>query len=104
MTTNLILAQQSPSPATGALASFLPLILIGFIFYVLIFRPMRKRQRKLDQVISSLKSGDRVITTSGIYGTVAAVKENTILLKIADQVKIEIAKNAVASLQSGPES
>jgi len=80
-----------------------PIILIGVIFYLLIFMPMRKRQKKLDLMISALKSGDRVITSSGIYGTVAGVKDKTFILKIADQVKIEVAKNSVAGLQSPEE-
>ncbi len=82
------------------LIQFAPIIIIGVIFYLLIFMPMRKRQKKLDLMINALKNGDRVITSSGIYGTVAGVKDKTFILKIADQVKIEVAKNAVAGLQS----
>ncbi len=86
------------------LLQFAPIIIIGVIFYLLIFMPMRKRQKKVDMMISALKNGDRVITSSGIYGTVAGVKEKTFILKIADQVKIEVAKNAVAGLQSPEET
>lgn len=100
------------SPATIAqlagapdmLMQFAPIIIIGVIFYVLIFMPMRKRQKKVDTMISMLKSGDKVITNSGIYGVVAGVKGKTLVLKIADQVKIEISKNAIAGLQSPDES
>jgi preprotein translocase subunit YajC len=63
---------------------------------------MRKRQKKVESMIAAIKNGDRVITSSGIYGVVAGVKDKTFILKIADQVKIEVAKNAVAGLQ-GPE-
>ena len=80
-----------------------PLLIIGVIFYLLIFRPMRSRQKKLDAMITALKNGDKVITNSGIYGVVAGIKDNTLILKIADQVKIEIAKNAIAGLQSSQE-
>lgn len=80
-------------------ASLLPILLIGLIFYLLIFLPMRKRQKNLEKLIAGLKNGDKVIIQSGIYGTVAGIKENTVLLKVADQVKIEVAKSAVASLQ-----
>jgi len=86
------------------LIQFAPIIIIGVIFYLLIFMPMRKRQKKVDMVINALKNGDRVITSSGIYGTVAGVKEKTFILKIADQVKIEVAKNAVSGLQSPEET
>ncbi len=81
---------------------FAPIIIIGAIFYLLIFMPMRKRQKKLDMMISALRNGDKVITSSGIYGVVAGVKEKTFILKIADQVKIEVSKSAIAGLQ-GPE-
>ncbi len=93
------LAQQTPS---AGLIGFLPIIFIVVIFYLLIYRPMRKRQKSMESMIASLKSGDKVITNGGMYGTIAAVKEHTFLLKIADQVKVEISKNAIASLQSVP--
>ena len=83
---------------------FAPIIFIGLIFYLLIFMPMKKKQKKLDAMIAALKSGDKVITNAGIYGVIAGVKERTLILKIADQVKIEIAKNAIAGLQSPEES
>jgi len=82
------------------LIQFAPILIIGVIFYLLIFMPMRKRQKKVEAMITALRNGDKVITNSGIYGVVAGVKEKTLILKIADQVKIEIAKNAIAGLQS----
>ncbi len=93
-----ILALQAGTP--DMLIQFAPIIIIGVIFYLLIFMPMRKRQKKLDAMITALKNGDKVITSSGIYGVIAGVKEKTFILKIADQVKIEVTKNAVAGLQS----
>ena len=77
-----------------------PILAIVVIFYFLVILPTRKRQKKIDEMIANLKSGDRVITTGGIYGTIDRIKETTLTLKVADQVKIEIAKNAVAALQS----
>lgn len=97
-----ILVLQAGSP--DVLIQFAPILVIGIIFYLLIFMPMRKKQKKLDAMIAALKNGDRVVTSSGIYGVVAGVKEKTFILKIADQVRIEIAKNAVAGLQSPEES
>jgi len=96
-----VLAQQAGPQ--DLLLQFAPIIIIGIIFYVLIFMPMRKRQKKVEAMIAALTNGDAVITNSGIYGVIAGVKEKTFILKIADQVKIEIAKNAVAGLQGGPE-
>lgn len=98
-----VLAQQEPAPFTRIMFQFFPLLLIAAIFYLLIFRPMRQRQKNLERLISTLKNGDRVITSSGMYGTIAGVKDHTFLLKVADQCKIEVAKSAVASLQA-PES
>ena len=94
----MILAQQTPS-AQSAFLQFLPILLIAVVFYLLVFRPMKSRQRKVDDMIANIKTGDRVITSGGIYGTIAAVKDKTFLLRVSDQAKIEIAKSAVAGLQ-----
>jgi preprotein translocase subunit YajC len=94
----LTLAQQADT--ANIVMQFAPILIIGVIFYLLIFMPMRKRQKKLDAMIVALRNGDKVITNSGIYGVVAGVKERTLILKVSDQVKIEIAKNAIAGLQS----
>jgi preprotein translocase subunit YajC len=91
---------QAASP--DFLFQFAPILIVGVIFYLLVFMPMRKRQKKVESMIAAIKNGDKVITSSGIYGVVAGVKEKTFILKIAEQVKIEVAKNAVAGLQ-GPE-
>jgi preprotein translocase subunit YajC len=88
--------------SSDALLQFAPIVIVGVIFYLLIFMPMRKRQKKVEAMIAALRNGDKVITSSGIYGVVSGVKDRTFILKIADQVKIEVAKNAVAGLQ-GPE-
>ena len=96
-----ILILQTTS-AQNPLISLAPILIVGIIFYLLIFMPMRKRQKKVETMIAAIKNGDKVITSSGIYGVVAGVKDKTFILKIADQVKIEVAKNAVAGLQ-GPE-
>ena len=76
-----------------------PILVVGVIFYLLIFMPMKKRQKKVEMMIAALKNGDKVITSSGIYGIVAGVTDKTFILKISDQVKIEVAKNAIAGLQ-----
>jgi preprotein translocase subunit YajC len=96
----LTLAQAGPTDMLNLFG--LPLI-IGVIFYLLVFMPMKKRQKKLEALVASLQNGNKVITSSGIYGVVAGVKERTIILKVADQVKIEVAKNAIAGLQAPDE-
>jgi preprotein translocase subunit YajC len=79
------------------------LILVIFgIFYFIVFRPMRKRQREMEQMIAALKNGDRVVTNGGIYGTVVGVSDDVVQLRIADHVKIQVAKSAIARLASEP--
>jgi preprotein translocase subunit YajC len=81
----------------------LVLILIIFsIFYFIVFRPMRKRQREMEHMLSALKNGDRVVTNGGIYGTVVGVADDVVQLRIADHVKIHVAKSAIARLASEP--
>jgi preprotein translocase subunit YajC len=100
----------APSPDGNApvWAQFLPFVLILAIFYFVILMPMRKRQRKVSEFQESLKVGDKVITTSGIYGLVTKVNEKSVQLQIADKVRIEVAKAAVGGYQGqepvGPES
>lgn len=96
-----ILAQQTSSQGLGL---FLPFILVIGIFYFLIIRPTRQRQKSLEDLINGLKNGDKVITNGGLHGTIAKVKDSTFVLKVADQVKVEISKNAISSLQSNQES
>ncbi len=77
----------------------IPMLAIGVIFYVLIIGPQNKRQKELTKLIANLKTGDKVVTSGGIHGIIANVKEgNILLLKIADNVKIEIDKSAIASV------
>jgi len=95
-----LLAQAAaPAPAgPNPLASFIPIILIFIIMYFVLFRPQMKRQKELARLVSSLKTGDRVVTASGIHGLISNVKDRTITLKIADNVKIEMEKSAVATV------
>ena len=76
---------------------------MGVIFYFLLIRPQQKRQKQHQQLMANLKTGDRVVTSSGIHGLIANVKETTFLLKVADNVKIEIDKSAVAGVEKTSE-
>ena len=80
----------------------LPMIIIG-LFYMLVIAPMRKRQRELQQMVENLKKGDKVITNSGIYGEVAAIDDTSLMLKVADNVRIKVAKSAISGKDSGAE-
>jgi len=77
---------------------FLPIILIFAIMYFLMFRPQAKKQKQMAEMISTLQKGDRVVTIGGIYGVVQGIKEkeNIIVIKIADNVKIDVNKSAIA--------
>ena len=97
----IYLLAQAPgaSPAgPNPLASFVPIILIFVIMYFLLFRPQMKRQKEQARLVSALKTGDRVVTGSGIHGLISNVKERTVILKIADNVKIEIEKSAIVTV------
>ena len=87
-------APAGPSP----LASFVPIILIFVIMYFLLFRPQMKRQKEQARLVSALKTGDRVVTASGIHGLISNVKDRTVIVKIADNVKIEMEKTAVTTV------
>jgi preprotein translocase subunit YajC len=78
---------------------FLPFILIFAVFYFLVFAPMRKKQKSHAEMLQQIKNGDKVVTSGGIHGTVVGVSDEVVQLRIADQVKIDISKSAVASLQ-----
>ena len=93
--------QQTPEPV--GLITYLPLVFILGIFYLIVFLPARRRQKKLDDMIGNLKAGDKVITNGGIYGTIVGFKADRIQLRVAENVKIEISRNAVAALQKPEE-
>jgi preprotein translocase subunit YajC len=65
------------------------------IFYFLLLRPQQKRQKEMQKMLSALKRGDRVMTTGGLYGTVWDVKDDIIVMKLTEEVKVEVAKSAV---------
>ena len=75
-----------------------PIFLMIVIMYFLMIRPQKKRQQEQQRLISALKTGDRVVTNAGIHGLIAYVKETTVMLKIADNVKIEVEKSAVTNV------
>lgn len=87
-------AAAGPNPIT----SFIPLILIFVIMYFLLFRPQMRKQKEQQRVVSTLKTGDKVVTAAGIHGMISNVKETTVILKVADNVKIEIEKTAITNV------
>ena len=91
----LPLAQTQPQP--NALMQFLPIILLFVGMWFLIIAPQRKRQKQHDAMLKALKSGDEIVTSGGIFGTITNVKEDRFVVKIADNTKIEIGKSFVAN-------
>jgi preprotein translocase subunit YajC len=82
----------------GGLVGFLPLVLIFALFYMLILRPQQKKQRDHQKLVEALKKGDRVVTNGGIYATVIGVKGDIVVLKVADNVKMEFQKTAITQV------
>lgn len=77
------------------LTMLVPFVLIFAVFYFIVILPAKKQQKQKEAMIAALKKGDRVITTGGIYGTVSAVEDTSLLLKISENTKIRVSKNAV---------
>ena len=97
----------APAPADGQQPSLLvtlaPFILIFVIFYFLLIAPARKKQKRHAEVLEALKPGDKVVTQGGIHGTVVAVSKKLIQIRVADQVKIDVARHAIAGMQEDSE-
>lgn len=98
--TNLayVLLMAPPAGSTGQsnpFITFLPLILVFVVFYFFMIRPQMKKQKEMNQYRSSLKKGDKVITTGGIYGRVYEVRDNYVTVDVGGDVKLKIDKNAL---------
>ncbi len=94
MNLHLIVLQQtakSPNPLT----SLLPLFLIIIVFYFFMIRPQMNKQKELKNYRNSLQKNDKIITTGGIYGKITDIKDNTVTVEIADNLRIKVDKNAI---------
>lgn len=85
--------------AGGSLVALLPLVLVLIIFYLLLILPAQRRQKKISAMHRALKTGDKIVTNGGIYGVVTGVDDESVQLRVADQVKLRVARNAVAGFQ-----
>jgi preprotein translocase subunit YajC len=83
----------------GGLVQLLPILLIIGVFYILLIRPQQKRQRELQETISQLKAGDRIVTTGGIIGIITNVRDTSFLIRSADKSILEISRSAVAGIE-----
>lgn len=91
-------APGSPGQGPSGLGMFFPLIIIFFIFYILIWLPQKKERRQKKEMRASLKKGDKVITAGGIHGIVANVKEDTVTIKVADNVRMDFSKSVISQV------
>jgi preprotein translocase subunit YajC len=93
-------AQSAPNPSSpvGGIGFFVPFIFIFIIMYFVMIRPQKKRQEQQQKLIASIKTGDRVVTSAGIHGLISNVKDTTVIVKVADNVKIEMEKSAVTTV------
>ena len=87
-----------PGQESNPIMNFLPIVVIGFIFYFLIYRPQKKRQKAREELVKQVEKGDKVITASGIHGTVAQVEDTTVLLQVSDNTKIRVEKTALGTV------
>ncbi|HLB02951.1 MAG TPA: preprotein translocase subunit YajC [Nitrospiria bacterium] len=104
---SLVFAQESPSSpgrGTGAFfTSLLPFLLIFVLFYVLLILPQQRRQKKHRAMLEALKKGDRVVTSSGILGTIMNISKDTITLQVADNVKIRVLRDSISEMRKEEE-
>jgi preprotein translocase subunit YajC len=86
--------------AGGGFGFLIPMLLVFGVFYLLLIRPQQKKQRQLQSTIAELKAGDKIITNGGIIGTITAVRETSFLIRSADKSILEIARSAVAGVDT----
>ena len=104
MLADIAWAQSQGGPgAGGTLLSLVPFVLIFVIFYVLLILPQRKRQKELKSMQENLKKGDKVLTTSGIWGTITNMGKTTVTLQIADNTKVKLQRESIARLRGDEE-
>ncbi len=98
LTVSMFLQLEGPQGGGGMLGFLMPMILIFAIMYFLIFRPQAKKQKQHQAMINAIAKGDKVVTSGGIHGTVAGIKdkENILVVKIAENVKIELSRASVS--------
>jgi len=93
-----ILLQTTSAPAAGGVSSYsgiLMMVLIFVVFYFFMIRPQSKRQKEIKKQREAMQAGDKVVTSGGIYGKVKEIKETTVIVEIAENVRIKVDKNSV---------
>jgi preprotein translocase subunit YajC len=95
---------QAGGPASGLGTFLIPLALMFGIMYFLVIMPQQRQRKKVQEMLAAIKNGDKVITTSGIYGTINGMDGDTIILKVADNVKIRFARAAIAQVEASEDA
>lgn len=90
--------QGAEATPADAFVTFLPFIAVFLIFYLLVIRPNSKKRKEAEKMIAALKKGDRIVTIGGLYGTIQNVKENTVIIKADDNVKLEFLRSAISTV------
>jgi len=93
----------APSGPEQFLFTFAPLIAIAFIFYFMIIRPQQRKQKETERMLAAIKKGDRVLTSGGMFGTVVGTKDQVVVLKVADDVKVEFSRQSIVQVQAKSE-
>jgi preprotein translocase subunit YajC len=99
---NSLVALSAQGQGVNPLLQLLPFALVLAIFYFVIMLPMKKRQKRVQQFLQSLKVGDRVITSGGIYGLITKINDDTLQLQVAQNVRLEVARHAIVGYQGQP--
>jgi preprotein translocase subunit YajC len=92
---------QAGRGTTELIGTVFPILAIGLVFYFIVIAPANKQRRKTQEMLNSLKKGDRVVTTGGIYGTIQGVEAEVVYLKISENVKVKVARSAVSGVITG---
>ena len=101
-TESFVLAMAQPQGAPSPLVQLMPVVLVMAIFFFLVILPMRRRQTKVQEFLAALKVGDKVITSGGIFGTITKVEEQALQLQIANNVRVDVSRNAIVGYQGQP--